>query len=144
MSFTSAEPPTEFIDTNILVYAHDSDAGPKLPIVQKLISRLNDSEAGALSLQVLAEFYSVSTRKFRLPVETAESIVRDFGLWKIHIPIHEDLLRASRLLRRHNLSWWDAMLVNSAMQIGAITLWSEDLQAGQRFGSLTIRNPFVE
>ncbi len=52
-------------------------------------------------------------------------------------------MSAIRLQRQHQLSWWDAMVVNSAIQTDALILWTEDLNHGQRFGQLVIQNPFV-
>jgi predicted nucleic acid-binding protein len=74
--------------------------------------------------------------------EEAEEIIRDFGVWTIHRPGHSDLLKASQLHRGHLLSSWDALVVNSAVELGCPVLWTEDLNHEQRFGSLTVRNPF--
>jgi len=60
----------------------------------------------------------------------------------IHRPGHADLIRASRLYRRHKLAWWDAMVINSAIELGCGTMWSEDLGHGQRYSTVTVRNPF--
>lgn len=75
--------------------------------------------------------------------EQAEAVIKDLGPWMLHRPIHADLVNCMRLQRRHQLSWWEAMIVNSAMEMEARTLWSEDLNDGQRFGRVTVRNPFV-
>jgi predicted nucleic acid-binding protein len=60
----------------------------------------------------------------------------------LHRPDHADLIRASQLHRRYKISWWDALMVNSALELGCGILWTEDLRHGQRIGSLTVRNPF--
>jgi predicted nucleic acid-binding protein len=132
----------EFVDTNVLIYAHDLTAGPKRTAGIHLLTRLFDESAGAASVQVLAEFYDVSTRKLGMEAGKAEEIVNDLGVWTIHRPAHADLIKASRLFRRHGLSWRDAMVVNSAIELGCRVLWTEDLADGRRFGGLTIRNPF--
>ena len=132
----------EFIDTNILVYAHDGGAGEKHTTSADLLSRLFENQTGALSVQILAEFYVTATRKLGIPDEEAEEILADLGSWAIHRPGHSDLIQASRLCRRHKLSWWDALVLQSAMELGCQTLWSEDLSDGQRFGTLVVRNPF--
>jgi predicted nucleic acid-binding protein len=64
------------------------------------------------------------------------------GGWLIHRPGHADLIRAARIHRRYSLCWWDALVVNSAMEIGAGILWSDDLADGQRYGVTAVRNPF--
>jgi predicted nucleic acid-binding protein len=132
----------EFLDTNILLYAHDASAGAKQDRSIELVTRLAANRSGAISVQVLAEFYSAATKKLRMKSEEAEEIIRDFGVWTVHRPGHSDLLKASQLHRRHNLSWWDALVVNSAVELGCSVLWSEDLNHEQRVGSLTVRNPF--
>jgi predicted nucleic acid-binding protein len=107
-----------------------------------LISRLNEDRIGALSTQVLIEFYNAATRKLRMPVEEAEAGIRDLSGWLIHRPAHSDILSAIRLQRRYNLSWWDALVINSGIETGASIFWSEDLKHGQEFGRMTVRNPF--
>jgi len=132
----------EFIDTNILVYAHDGGAGTKHSASVELLRRLFETGDGALSMQVLCEFYAVATKKLAMKDTEAEAVIEDLGGWAIHRPGHGDLLEASRLRRRHKLAWWDALIVNSAIQLGCTMLWSDDLNDGQRYGTATIRNPF--
>ena len=91
---------------------------------------------------MLSEFYWTVTRKLALTSEAAEGVLADFSQWTIHRPDHADLIRAAGLQRRHKISWWDALIVNSAIELECGTLWTEDLAHGQRFGSLTVRNPF--
>ena len=74
----------EFVDTNVLIYARDRNAGAKHAKSEDLISRLTEVDAGAVSLQVLIEFYSAATRKLSLASQQAERIVADFGIWTIH------------------------------------------------------------
>jgi len=133
----------EFVDTNILIYAHDGGAGEKRVRSVALVTRLAEEETGALSVQVLTEFYSAATRKLGMTGKDAEDIIADLRLWTIHRPGHADIVRSAQLQRRHKLAWWDALIVNSAMELGCSILWSEDLSDKRRFGSLTVRNPFV-
>jgi len=132
----------EFVDTSILIYAHDGGAGEKHTISITLLERLFEQGSGALSVQVLSEFFSAATRKLLMPSEEAESVLQDLAGWTIHSPEHADLIRAAQLHRRHRISWWDALLLNSAQQLSCGVLWSEDFNDGQRCGKLTIRNPF--
>ena len=132
----------EFIDTDVLIYAHDGGAGKKHERSVRLLTRLYDEGSGVLSVQVLAEFYAAGTRKLAMCSEEAEAAIEDLGSWSIHRPGHADLLRAARLHRRYQLSWWDAMIVNSAIESGCSILWSEDLADGQRYDSVTVHDPF--
>ncbi len=132
----------EFIDTNILIYAHDGSAGAKHSKSVELLTRLVQEEAGVVSIQVLAEFYSASVKKLGMDPMEAEAVLSDLGSWTIHRPGHADLIRASLLCRRHKLAWWDALVIHSAMELGCHILWSEDMNHGQRFGALRIQNPF--
>ena len=133
----------EFVDSNVLIYAHDGGAGEKHERSVQLLSRLVEDGAGAISIQVLAEFYSAATRKLGIASQEAAEILADLGGWIIHRPGHADLLRAARFQRRYKMSWRDALVVTGAVELGCSVLWSENLADGQRYGSLTVRNPFV-
>jgi len=103
---------------------------------------LFEQTSGALSTQVLSEFYSAATKKLGLSSQEAEAVLADLSDWTIHRPDHAGLLRAASLHRRHKISWWDALIVNSALDLGCNVLWTEDFAHGRRFGSFTVRNPF--
>ena len=133
----------EFVDTNVLVYAHDGNAGIKHARSVDLLTRLVEGSIGALSIQVLSEFYSVATRKLGMSVKETEDIIDDLSGWLIHRPDHADLIRASRLHRARKIAWWDALVLNSAIQLSCSALWSEDFGSGQRFGKLIVRNPYL-
>lgn len=133
----------EFVDTNILVYAHDRSAGAKHHKAVDLLTRLFEEQIGALSVQVLAEFYVTVTNKLGMKSQDAEEVIADLGTWTIHRPAHADIMRACKIHRERKLSWWDALIVNSATELGCRVLWSEDFGAGQRLGTLMIRNPFA-
>ena len=132
----------EFVDTNVLVYAHDGGSGAKHRQAVELLTRLFEEACGGLSIQVLCEFYSAATRKLGMPSGEAEEVIRDLGGWTIHRPRHADLLKAAQLQRRHKIAWWDALMVQSAIELGCTVLWTEDLADGRRYGSVTVRNPF--
>lgn len=134
----------EFVDTNILIYAHDGGAGTKHRDSVALLTRLFDDGTGALSIQVLVEFYAAATRKLGITSQEAEQILVDLGGWIIHRPTHADVLSAIPIQRRYKLSWWDALILHSATEIGCTLLWSEDFADGQRYGSVTVRNPFSQ
>lgn len=134
----------EFIDTNVLVYAADPDMDKKYKTAVELVARLAREELGALSTQVLTEFYNTATRKLHMTSDQVSETIMDLKNWRIHRPSHADIVSAIRLQSRHQLSWWDSLIITSALESGAGILWSEDLNAGQKFGPLTVRNPFVD
>ena len=99
-------------------------------------------EAGALSLQVLCEFYAAATKKLSMSGPEAAAVLSDLANWSIHRPAHADLLQAARLQRRYQIGWWDALIIQSAIDLDCSLLWTEDLNHGQRYGAVTARNPF--
>jgi predicted nucleic acid-binding protein len=135
----------QFVDTNILIYAHDSSAGEKHTRAQNLIRGLWQSGNGCLSVQVLQEFYVNVTRKVARPLAPGEAADRiaNLSVWHVHRPGPEDVLDAIRLQGRYQISFWDAMIVVSAIQLDCERLWSEDLSAGQVYGTVTVMSPFV-
>jgi predicted nucleic acid-binding protein len=139
-SSTSAE----FCDTNVLVYAHDLTAGAKREQARGLVRRLDADAVGALSVQVLQEFYVGVTRKVRNPVppQVARRIVEGLITWQVVHPRAQDVLEAIDGSVRWQVSFWDAMLLVAANKAGASVLWSEDLNDGQTYGGVTVRNPF--
>ena len=136
--------PREFVDANILVYAEDASAAAKQAKAAELVGRLWSSRTGCLSVQVLQEFFVTVTLKVPKPMasEDAEERVRDLSRWTVFAPSTDDVLSAIALGRRHHLSFWDAMIVEAASQLGCTTLWTEDLQHGSRLRGVLIRNPF--
>ena len=93
----------------------------------------------------MQEFYVITTQKIIKPLEQeiALRILRDLSQWRLHAPIMEDVLGAIGLQQRYNLSFWDAMILWSAQQLGCSILWSEDLSEGQEYGDLRVSNPFT-
>jgi predicted nucleic acid-binding protein len=140
----SANPTFQFIDTNILIYAYDLSQGVKHDKALALIESLWEAGNGCLSTQVLQEFYVNITRKSAKPrsPDQAAQIIRDFSNWHIHRPGAEDILAAIELHQRYNISFWDAMILRSAMQSNCQTVWSEDLSHGQEYDATKVINPF--
>lgn len=134
-----------FVDTNVLVYSYDVDAGRKHDAARSLLIDLWRSRTGAVSTQVLQGFYVTVTRKLPGPLakRAARDIVDTYRAWPVHRPSVDDVVMASELEERHQLSFWDAMVIVSAQRSGAGRLLSEDLQDGQRIGELVIVNPFA-
>jgi predicted nucleic acid-binding protein len=134
-----------FVDTNVLVSAYDADAGPRHERAKEAMTRLWMDENGALSTQVLQEFYVTVTRKLPKPLTRvrAREIVATYGAWLPYRPAVEDVMAAAELEGRHRLAFWDALIIVSAQSIGASVVLSEDLQNGRRFAGLRVSNPFV-
>jgi predicted nucleic acid-binding protein len=137
------EPPV-FVDTNVLVYAFDRSAGEKRDRARSLLDRLWADMSGCISVQVLQEFYVTATLKVQNPLkpEMAAEIIRDLSYWQIHAPVAEDVLGAIELQQRHGTSFWDAMILWSAQQLGCGAIWSEDLSEGQSYDGVRVLNPF--
>jgi predicted nucleic acid-binding protein len=134
----------QFVDTSILIYAHDRSAGDKHSRAQDLIRALWHSGEGCLSIEVLQEFYVNVTQKVARPLtpEVAAQIIGELSVWQVHCPGVEDVLDAIRLQERYQISFWDAMIVASAIQLGCQTIWSEDLSTGQVYDAVTVTSPF--
>jgi predicted nucleic acid-binding protein len=132
----------EFVDTNILIYAFDRTAGKKWETAAALLERLWSERAGCVSLQVLQEFYVTATKKLRMPSGEALAQVERLGKWTVHRPSVNDVLQAIQLHRARKLSFWDAMILRSAIGSACVLMWSEDLSDGQRWEGLMVRNPF--
>ncbi len=132
----------EFIDTNLLIYAHDTSSPRKRQLSLELLERLAAERAGWLSTQVLLEFYAAATRKLGMSSSTALDVLDDLRAWPVYNSTADDVVDAARLSSRHSLSIWDAMVVQAALNCGCDVLWSEDLQDGRKFQTLVVRNPF--
>ena len=134
-----------FLDTNIVIYAYDASAGLKHEIARQIMTELWTSGNGILSTQVLQEFYVNVTRKIPKPLDLdlAGQIVADLLKWDVVVNGGDSILDAIDIQKRHNFSFWDAMIISSAVTGGAATLLSEDLTDGQIIGGVAIRNPFT-
>ena len=134
----------EFIDTNVLLYALDHTEKMKQAQAEALLERLWRDHSGCLSVQVLQEFYVNATRKLSKPLDsdTARQVIEDYSLWIVHAPGSASVLAAVDISRQHRVSFWDALILESALEIGAEVVWSEDLNAGQHFDGLVVQTPF--
>jgi predicted nucleic acid-binding protein len=134
-----------FVDTNILIYAHDVDAGRKHDIARGLVRELWAERAGVLSTQVLQEFYVNVTRKIRTPLPTpaARSVVNTYAAWCVDGISAADMAAAFRIEDDARIGFWDALIIAVATRSGATRVLSENLNAGQAIAGLTIENPFL-
>jgi len=137
---------TTFLDTNILVYAYDRTAGQKNIVAASILESLWNDKSGRISVQVMQEFYVTITRKVSLKMDatTARQIVLDLSNWQIHCPTSIDILEAIDIQIENQLSFWDSMLIQSAVRLGCTRIFSEDLTHGQTIAGVTVINPFIE
>ena len=134
----------QFVDTNVLVYAHDLTAGAKHDRARALIEELWDTRQGCLSIQVLQEFFVTTTRKIPRPLDATDAarIIEDLAHWHVHAPAAADVLAAIDVHRHARVSFWDAMILRSAKELGCNIVHSEDLNSGQEYEGVEVRNPF--
>ena len=139
------EPGLQFLDTNILVYGHDRSNQTKYERASNLLKTLWVDETGCLSIQVLQEFHVTVTQKIVSPIrpEDASHIISRLGSWRVHSPIVADIQEAISIQDRYGISFWDAMIIRSAEVLGCDVIWSEDLNAGQRYRGMLVSNPFA-
>ena len=134
-----------FVDTNILMYAHDRSAGAKHRLAASLVERLWDSGEGVLSTQVLQELCINLRRKVAppLPVNQVRQLIRDYSTWEIVTNTSESVLQALEIEARYKISFWDALILHAAVHSGASILYSEDLAAGQSYEGIHVVNPLA-
>lgn len=131
-----------FLDTNVLLYADDLDAGDKRATAREIVGEALSSGEGVLSTQVLQEFFVVSTRKLGVEPGVAKrkvELLSAMDLVRIDLAL---ILSAIDLHRLHSFSFWDALVVRAASAAGCAILLSEDLQHGQVVDGVRIQNPF--
>jgi predicted nucleic acid-binding protein len=134
-----------FVDTNILVYAHDLDAGDKHSVAADIVSELWESRSGILSTQVLQEFYITLTRKVSSPLSKLEArkLVQKYSHWHIVLNDSSMIAQANEIEESYKLSFWDALIVSAAYSQNVPTIFTEDLGHGQIIEGIAIKNPFV-
>ena len=134
-----------FFDTNVLIYAVDPGAPAKQERALRLYAQAIQERSFVISTQILAEFYSVSTRGKRPLLEhsQARAQVAALARQRVIAATPKMIVDATARVEQHQMHWWDALLVEAALSVGALTLYTEDLQHGQRLGNMTIINPFV-
>lgn len=131
-----------FFDTNVLLYADDADGGPKTAVARDLLRRAMVQRTGVLSTQVLQEFYVNARKKLNLDGASARARVEVYLAFDVVTITPALILSAVDLHRLDSVSFWDALVIRAAEQAGCEALYSEDLQAGRRFGPVRVVNPF--
>ena len=134
-----------FLDTNIIVYAHDRSSGEKNRIAEDILLYLWESKRGILSTQVMQEFYVIITRKIPspLPIMDAKKILEYFMTWQVVINDTHTVLQAIDIQKKHGFSFWDSLILQSSIQGNADILFSEDMSDGLAIENLKIINPFL-
>ncbi|HEY2016930.1 MAG TPA: PIN domain-containing protein [Bryobacteraceae bacterium] len=131
-----------FVDTNVLLYSFDPADPLKHELAKRWVAELWSSSRGRLSWQVLNEFYANAARKLKMPGAAARDAVKTFALWQ---PLGFDMgnmQRAWYWMDRAGVSYWDGLILGSAEELGCRWLLSEDFQAGRKYGSVQVVNPF--
>jgi predicted nucleic acid-binding protein len=133
-----------FVDTNILIYAHDVDAKAKYETAKNVLRDLWSQRTGVLSMQVLQEFYVNVTRKIGSPLskDAARLVVNSYAIWCTETTPTE-IATAFRIEDESRIGFWDALIVASAVKSGAVRILSEDLNARQTIRGIRIENPFA-
>lgn len=133
-----------FVDTNVLVYAHDVDDLSKHDLAREALRELWNDGTGVLSPQVLQEFYVNVTRKIAMPLakDAARLVVSTYAIWCVDVT-SADVAAAFRIEDEATIGFWDALIIASASKAGAARILSEDLNAGQTIAGVLIENPFA-
>jgi predicted nucleic acid-binding protein len=131
-----------FFDTNVLVYADDKAAPAKQRRALELVAEHRRAGTGAVSLQVLQEYYVTVTRKLHVDARIARRKVELLAEFDVATPDVADILAAIDLTRLHSFSFWDALVLRSAQQSGCAVLFTEDMQHAREMDGLRIVNPF--
>lgn len=134
-----------FVDSNVLVYAHDTGAGWRHELARDLVRRLWRERSGVISTQVLQEMYVNVRRKAENPLwrEEALELVEDYLSWEVVVNSPRSVIEAVRIEARFQISFWDALIVQAAQAAGAKALYTEDLSSGQSYGAVRAINPFA-
>lgn len=135
-----------FLDTNIFVYSFDRSAVVKARKATQLIRKALTTQKGIISYQVVHEFFHVALRKFSRPMKAADAEQYLGTVFRPLLSVHSSpalYAEALNLQARSGLSWYDSLIVCAAIQAQCDLLFTEDLQHGQRFGSLQVANPFL-
>ena len=135
-----------FLDTNIFVYSFDQSAVAKARKATQLIREALTTQKGVISYQVVQEFFNMALRRFSQPMKTADAEQYLSTVFRPLLGVHSSqalYAEALHLQAQTGFSWYDSLIVSSAIQARCDLLYTEDLQHGQRFGGLQVRNPFL-
>jgi len=135
-----------FFDTNIILYSKDARDSRKQAVAERLIVEAIEADSLVVSAQVINEFYVNVTQKLDpgLSRAAARTVCRSLSARSCEPVTNETITVAWGIQDRYSLSWWDSLIVASALAAGCSRLMSEDLQDGLRVDELLIVNPFKE
>ena len=131
-----------FLDTNIFLYAHDVGARQKQRIARNLIFKTYNAGIGAISTQVLAEFFQIYVIKFGNSYIDALKELHFMSRCRVIEQTQSLIFSGISIFNEHALSLWDSMVVAAAIEFQASILFSEDMQHGQEIRGVKIVNPF--
>jgi predicted nucleic acid-binding protein len=134
-----------FLDTNVFVYEVDTRDPAKNRRAVELIDSAVSSKRGAVSYQVVQEFFNVALTRFAKPFSVTEAEAYLSLTFKPILAVQSSprlFLEALRIQRQHQFSWYDALIVAAAQEVNCSILYTEDMQHGRRIGDLRIENPF--
>ena len=131
-----------FFDTNVLVYAAIGTGKDERK--RKRALELVDSEDFGISAQVLQEFFVTVVKKAARPLsaENALDWIEQWTAFPCQAIDHQLVRIAIEQSQRYAISYWDAAILAAAEALGAHTVYSEDLNDGQRYGGVRVVNPF--
>jgi predicted nucleic acid-binding protein len=135
-----------FLDTSIFVYSFDQNAPAKAQRSAQLIRQALTTQKGVISYQVVQEFFNVALRRFAQPMQPTDASQYLGTVFRPLLAVHSSqalYAEALQLQASSGFSWYDALIVSAAIQAKCDFLYTEDLQHGQRFGALQVRNPFL-
>ena len=135
-----------FIDTNIFIYAHDESDPRKTSLARELLIKLISEKKVCISTQVIQEFCNVFLKKSLAPMKAEDVrrvVLEVFSPLPVHKPDPEFYIRVLETYERYSLSFYDAMIVQAAIDLNCTTLYSEDLQSGAKYGKIKVINPFT-
>ena len=135
-----------FLDTNMLVYAHDSTDPQKQAKAQTLLTEGIERESAVVSAQVLSEFFVVVTRRIPVPLSAQQAEqVMDLLSMLPTVELDQNLVRQAVCIHRESqISYWEALIVSAAERAGCTRILSEDLNAGQTYRDVRVENPFSD
>ena len=135
-----------FLDTNIIVYAHDRSSREKHEVAREIMDYLWKSRKGVISVQVLQEFFVCVTKKIgkSLHLKNARTILEYLLNWDVVVNDKYVTLKAIDLQEKYQFSFWDSLVIQAAIQGKARILFSENLADGQVVKDIKILNPFTQ
>jgi predicted nucleic acid-binding protein len=135
-----------FLDTNIIAYSFDQSSARKAEVADRLVRQGLLTRKGAISYQVVQEFFNVAHRRSPGPMRLEEAQQFLSTVLGPLCIIHSSpalFHKALQLIDRFRLQWYDALIVAGALEAKCGILYSEDFQNGQKFDDLEVRNPFL-